>query len=134
MSTPGSERTGPERARLDWRWVRTDLEFGGNGRARPTLSALEEELRASELWRFAGLGRRGRTLLLKGPAPSSHILRFDNRDFERLAVNEVMVLRLAEAVGLPTVRAGPPRTNASPSAQSAGKPVVAQARRNIQRS
>lgn len=45
------------------------------------------------------------TFLPKGPAPSSHILKFDNRDFKQLAVNEVMVLRLAEAVGLPTVRA-----------------------------
>src|SRR5262249_30329199 len=42
--------------------------------------------------------------LPKGAAPSSHILKFDNRDFKQLAVNEVMVLRLAEMIGLPTVR------------------------------
>ncbi|MEI8256851.1 MAG: HipA domain-containing protein [Deltaproteobacteria bacterium] len=38
-----------------------------------------------------------------GSAPSSHILKFDNRDFKHLPANELMILRLATAVGLPAV-------------------------------
>lgn len=43
--------------------------------------------------------------LPKGAGPSNHILKLDSRDFKQLPVNEVMILRLAEASGLPTVRA-----------------------------
>ncbi len=40
-----------------------------------------------------------------GNAASSHILKFDNRDFKHLPANEILTLRLAAALGLPTVRA-----------------------------
>lgn len=46
----------------------------------------------------------GDIFLPKGPAASSHILKFENRDFKHLPINEALVLRLAEAVGLATVR------------------------------
>ncbi len=43
--------------------------------------------------------------LPKATAASTHILKFENRDFRNLPANEVLLLRLAAAVGLPTVRA-----------------------------
>lgn len=43
--------------------------------------------------------------LPKWGAPSSHILKFDGRDFKQLTLNELFVLRLAKAAGLPAVRA-----------------------------
>ncbi|MBK8010796.1 MAG: type II toxin-antitoxin system HipA family toxin [Deltaproteobacteria bacterium] len=46
----------------------------------------------------------GNIFLPKGQAASTHIIKFENRDFKHLAVNEAFVLRLAEAVGLPCVR------------------------------
>jgi serine/threonine-protein kinase HipA len=46
-----------------------------------------------------------RILLPKGAAASTHILKFESPDFKHLPTNEVFVLRLAAAVGLPAVQA-----------------------------
>lgn len=46
-----------------------------------------------------------RILLPVGSSPSTHILKFPNRDYRHLPANEVIVTRLARAVGLPVVDA-----------------------------
>lgn len=51
------------------------------------------------------LGSGGELLLSTEGAPSSHLLKLPNRDFGGLVENELLCLRLAEAVGLPVVEA-----------------------------
>lgn len=45
-----------------------------------------------------------RILLPMGSAPSTHILKFPNRNYRHLPANEVVVMQLAHAVDLPVVR------------------------------
>jgi serine/threonine-protein kinase HipA len=45
----------------------------------------------------------GQLLLPEGASPSTHILKFANRDYKHLPENELLVTRLAAACGLPTV-------------------------------
>ncbi|MCB9660544.1 MAG: type II toxin-antitoxin system HipA family toxin [Sandaracinaceae bacterium] len=44
----------------------------------------------------------GRLLLPRGRAASTHILKFENRRFKHLVANELLTMRFAAALGLPT--------------------------------
>lgn len=68
----------------------------GTGRARLSLAGAQDKLPV----KLDG----DRILLPLGSSPSTHILKFPNRDYRHLPANEVVVMQLAHAVGLPVVR------------------------------
>lgn len=70
----------------------------GDGRARLSLAGAQDKLPV----KIDG----ARVLLPIGGSPSTHILKFPNRDYKHLPANEVVVMELARRVGLPTVRSG----------------------------
>ena len=56
----------------------------------------------------------GRVLLPLGDAPSTHIIKFPNRDFAHLPANEAIVTALASRMGLPVCEVDLLRTPAGP--------------------
>lgn len=70
-------------------------------------SALDDDARLSLAGAQDKLGVAvgGKRLFLpRGMTPSTHILKLPNRDFAALPQNEALVMRLADAVGLPSSR------------------------------
>lgn len=70
---------------------------GGRPEVRLSLAGAQDKLPVY-------IDEAGEIFLPKGSAASSHILKFEARDFKQLAVNEAFVLRLAAAVGLSSVK------------------------------
>src|SRR5258708_18117762 len=72
-------------------------EASGTGGIRLSLAGAQDKLPVKV--------EDGRLLLPEGASPSTHILKFANRDYKHLAENELFVTRLAGECELPTVSA-----------------------------
>jgi serine/threonine-protein kinase HipA len=69
----------------------------GHGKVRLSLAGAQDKLPVLE--------EGGRYYLPRGTSPSTHILKFPNRNFKHLPANEVLLTELARRVGLPAVEA-----------------------------